>query len=510
MFEMHGIVKRYGHVKALSGASLKVKPGEIQALLGSNGSGKSTIVKIMGGVVQANEGQLLMDDKPIKINSVYESRGYGFSVAYQELSLLQRMSVMDNIMLGQEQCGRFGILDLRSERQYVLQLLQQLQVKCSPDALVQNISPSEQSMVEVAKALARRPKILLLDEVTASLHYDEVEALFKVLKAEKEKGTSILMVTHRMNEIYQLCDSATIFRNGETVAQGQMKDLPLDDVIFHMTGTRIDTKEGKKTSEHKFSIDLNQALLQADNLTVQPRVKGISLHVNKGEVIGIGGLEGQGQAEYIKAIYGAAKLDSGWIVFDGKQLDLKDTDHAAKTGISYVSGDRTKESVFLIRTIEENLHAGVEALGGMWSWVSPKKIRKFANTAVDEYKIKIGELSDAASSLSGGNQQKLAIARGIAANPKLLLLNDPTKGVDIHSRREIHGILSESSAKGMSIILVSSDNQELLEICNRIYVFYEGKNVAELSGESKTEKNLVRAMIGVNEVSDHSEGETAQ
>lgn len=492
MFEMRGIVKRFGSVTALNGASLQVRPGEIRALLGSNGSGKSTIVKIMGGVLKANEGELLLNGKQVSINSVFESRALGFSVAYQELSLLQQMSVMDNIMLGREIKGKAGIVDIQRQRKYVIDLLNRLQIKCSPDTLVQNLAPSERSMVEVAKALARDPQILLLDEVTATLHHNEVEALFQVLREEKAKGTSILIVTHRMNEIYQLCDSATIFRNGETVAEGNMKDMPLDDVIYYMTGTRVGSESTVTTAERHSG----EVLLQIDHLVVPPHVVDISLRVDKGEIVGIGGLDGQGQAEYIKSILGVLKPTSGEMYFEGKRINIKDSAFAAQKGISYVSGDRSKESIFSLRTIEENLSAGEVVLGKVWDWVSSKHVREMAEDAVEQYQIKIGSLTDSASSLSGGNQQKLAIARGVAVRPKLLLLNDPTKGVDINSRKEIHNILRKCSVDGMGVILVSSDNNELLEVCSKVYVFYEGKVVAELSDDSLREENLVRAMIG--------------
>lgn len=493
MFEMRSMVKHFGSVKALDGACLTVKPGEIRALLGSNGSGKSTIVKIMGGIVRANAGELLMDGAPIRIDSSADSRSFGFAVAYQELSLLPKMSVIDNIMLGHEYTRRGGVLDEKRRRESAAKLLERLEIKCSLDALVQNISPSEQSMVEVAKALSRDPKFLLLDEVTASLHHDEVEALFRVLREEKAKGVSILIVTHRMNEIYQVCDSATIFRNGVTVAEGPMSQFPLNEVIYHMTGTRV--KEEAAAAPRSLAKEKDM-LLRVEHLVMRPKVSDISLHVGKGEIVGIGGLEGQGQAEYMKAIFGDLTPEAGEMWFEGRRLRLKDTAQAVRHGISYISGDRTKESVFSLRTIEENLTAGDAALGRVWSWVSAGKIRKMASDAVEQYQIKIGSITDSASSLSGGNQQKLAIARGIAVGPKLLLLNDPTKGVDINSRNEIHKILRDSSARGMGILLVSSDTEELLGICSRIYVFYEGKVVAELTGDQRTEENVVRAMIG--------------
>lgn len=504
MFEMRNIQKHFGSVKALDGASLTVRPAEIQALLGSNGSGKSTMVKIMGGILSANAGEMLLDGKPVKIHSVADARRYGIAVAYQELSLLPQMSVMDNILLGREVCRKGGLIDLRQERQTVCALLRKLRIKCSPDALVQNISSSEQSMVEVAKALAQSPRFLLLDEVTAALHHDEVDALFGVLREEREKGTAILIVTHRMNEVYQLCDTATIFRNGELITAGAMADMPLDDVVFYMTGTRI---SHEVQTQEKKDRSCGEPLLCAEKLQIPPHVKGISLHLNKGEIIGIGGLEGQGQSEYIKALYGAVPVSEGTITFDGELLKPKGTHEAVRRGIAYVSGDRTKEAIFSLRTIEENITAGIDALGGLFEWVSLKGRKKAATEAVERYNIKIGALNERASSLSGGNQQKLAVARGLSVQSKLLLLNDPTKGVDVNARREIHNIIRTCSNEGMGVILVSSDNDELLAVCDRIYVFYEGKAVAELSGTQRTEENLVRAMIGVDSKNGKQVGE---
>ena len=496
MFELRDITKRYGNVVALNGASVRVFPGEIRALLGANGSGKSTIVKIMGGTVKADGGQCLLDGKAVGIHSIFDAKRYGVAVAYQELSLHPQMSVLDNIMLGQELTKRFGLIDKKQQKKYVLTLLERLNLKRDPGELVRDISQSEQSLVEVAKALASRPKFLLLDEVTASLHYNEVESLFRVLREEKQAGTSILIVTHRMDEVFRICDTATIFRNGETVMEGELSSMSLDDVVLHMTGTPITAAVRQSAGAGESPRAQGLPLLQTEHLKLYPHLKDISTTVNKGEIVGIGGLEGQGQGEYIRSIYGVLRPDSGTIQFQGKPLRLKSTSGAARCGFSYVSGDRKKESVFSIRTIQENLYAGKIAQGGVWGWVSAKQAKQFAESAVSEYRIKIGALSDPASSLSGGNQQKLAVARGITTQPALLLLNDPTKGVDIHSRKEIHSILRECAERGMGVILVSSDNQELLDICNRIYVFYEGNVVADLYGEEKTEENLVKAMLG--------------
>jgi ribose transport system ATP-binding protein len=497
LFEMRGIDKHFDAVVALKGASLTVEPGKIMALLGSNGSGKSTMVKALAGLVEPNGGQIFFDGKPVRIRSGEDSRKLKVATAFQDLSLIPTMSVMDNLMLGNESVSGLGLVNRKLDTQCVKALLQRFEIDCSPDDYVQSLKPSVQSMLEIAKAVSQRPRLLLLDEVTAALHQHEIELLFCILRQLRDEGMAMVYVTHRMNEIFEICDSATIMRSGETIISAPVQDLCLQDIVFYMTGQHPDVTGNLCAMDYAPPAGL-QPVLEVCSLAITPKVRDISLTAYKGEIIGIGGLEGQGQTELIRTVLGAMKSDGGNILLRGKQTRFKSPADAVRQGIGFISGERNREAMFPERTISENIFSGNAAKGSLFSYLDSRTVRNFAQNAVDKFSIKIGALGHPANSLSGGNQQKLVVARWIAMNPALLLLDDPTKGVDIHSRREIHKILRACAEEGMTVILSSSDSQELLDISDRIYVFYEGKVSGMLSGDCKNAERLVACMMGMS------------
>ena len=495
MLEMRGIHKRFGAVVALNDASLSVNEGEILALAGSNGSGKSTMIKVLAGLVAPNSGKIFFDGKEVAIHSGTDSVKEGIATAFQDLSLIPTMSVQDNILLGCEP-KKNGFVDEKKARKIVLELLEKFHIDCDPDDYVQTLMPSTQSMLEVAKAVYRKPKILLLDEVTASLHYDEIETLFGIMRELKAEGVSMIYVTHRMNEIFQICDTITIMRSSNTVISGKVSDFSLDDIVYYMTGARPEHSDSVEGKAEDFAD--RELVVDVKDLAIAPKVKDISMKAYRGEIVGIGGLEGQGQSEVIRAILGAIKPEGGSIDYLGKKTKFKAPADGVKAGIGFISGERNVEAMFPIRPISENIFAGNSAKNRMFKFLTKKEVRKFSQDAVDKYNIKIGKLKDPASSLSGGNQQKLVVARWIAMKPNLLLLDDPTKGVDIHSRQEIHDIIRECAANGMTVIISASDTEELMNISERIYVFYEGQVAAMLAGPEKTQERLVSAMMGIN------------
>lgn len=495
MLEMLGITKNFDAVLALNNAHLKADAGKIMALLGSNGSGKSTMVKVLSGLVRQTKGKISLNGKPIEINSSADARRIGIAVAYQDLSLIPAMSIVDNIVLGLEPKMAAGLIDKKKARETALFYLKKLKIDSAPDALVQTLMPSTQSMIEIAKALASKPKVLILDEATASLHSDEVDIVFDVLNELKAQGVAIIIVTHRMNEIFRICDNCTILKSGETVAEGLVSDMNLDEIVYHMTGKRPDKSE-KAIDAIELSKQ-SELLLDVRKLTMFPKLYEVDFKAYRGEIIGIGGLDGQGQSEFIRAILADKKYDSGEIIYRGKKTNFKTTADAISADMGFISGDRARESIFPLRSVMENIFAGKSTKGTLFAYNNPKKMKTFAQDAMTKYGIVAGSLDHPANSLSGGNQQKLVVGRWIALAPDLLLLDDPTKGVDINSRREIHRILKNCIASGMSVIYVSSDNEELLEISDRIYVFYEGKIFAQLTGSSRTEEKLVAAMLGL-------------
>ncbi len=502
MLEMRAIDKHFDAVVALKCAQLKSSTGEIRALLGSNGSGKSTMIKVLAGLVAPNGGEIFFEGEPVTIHSGVDSRKLGIATAFQDLSLIPTMSVTDNILLGNEPLGKGGTVDRKKARQTILDLLGRFHINCDPNAFVQTLPPSTQTMLEVAKAVSLNPRVLLLDEVTAALHYDEIQVLFTIMRELKAQGMCIIYVTHRMKEVFEICDTATIMRSGETVVEGiPISEVTLDDIVYYMTGRRPEAA----ATDGADALAEGEVVVDVKDLEVYPKVWGISMKACAGEIVGIGGLMGQGQPELIRALLGAEKVASGTIDFCGKTVRFKSPADAVRAGIGFVSGERGREAMFPLRTVEENIVAGKVAKGNLAEYLTPKSLHKFANQAVEEYNIKIGELRDPASSLSGGNQQKLVIARWIAMNPVLLLLDDPTKGVDIHSRREIHKILRQCADRGMTVIISSSDSEELLDISDRIYVFYEGGISDVLSGDTKNADRLVAAMMGMK--ADQGKGE---
>jgi ABC-type sugar transport system ATPase subunit len=372
-------------------------------------------------------------------------------------------------------------------------ILDRLGVVCDIDAYVQTLPTSTQSMVEVAKAVLLKPKVLLLDEVTASLHHDEIVLLFKLVRELKDKGIAIVFVTHRMGEVFELSDRVTIMRSGITVIDEDTSKLSMDDIVYYMTGKKPDAAKGEVRPETKQEDAL---ILDVKHLR-QKKVRDISLQAYKGEIIGIAGLQGQGQPAFIRTVLGLMKPEDGSIIYKGKQTNYKSPANGIKDGMGFISGDRNKESIFQNRSIEENIYAGKAAIQNIFKYVTAKEMKKFSQDAIDAYNIVAGNVKDPATSLSGGNQQKLVVSRWIALAPDLLLLDDPTKGVDVHSRREIQQILRTSAEKGMTVIISSSENEELMEISDRIYVFYEGEISGVLKKGDMSLERLVAAQMGM-------------
>lgn len=495
---MRGINKHFGAVMALKDASLTIEPGKITALLGSNGSGKSTMVKILAGLYSQNSGEVFFDGKPVTIRSGVDARNLGIATAFQDLSLVPTMSVLDNIVLGNEPMGRMNMVDHAAALKFVQALLDRFEIDCDPGDYVNTLMPSVQSMLEVAKAVSAKPKLLLLDEVTATLHHDEIDVLFRVLRELKDEGVAMVYVTHRMNEIFEICDNATIMRNGETITSVDVDSVTLNDIVYYMTGKRPEAGGAAQSALH-FDMEGKTPVLDVQDLKIEPKVRDISLKAFPGEIIGIGGLEGQGQSEIIRAVLGEIKPEAGKIFLKGSECHFKSPADGVKSGIGFISGERRREAIFPDRTISENIFAGNSAKGRSFKFLKASEVKQFAENAVRDYAIKIGSLIDPASALSGGNQQKLVVARWIAMKPDLLLLDDPTKGVDIHSRREIHEILRKCAADGMTVVMSASDTDELLAIADRIYVFYEGKVSGMLTGENKNAERLVACMMGMSE-----------
>jgi ribose transport system ATP-binding protein len=495
------IVKRYGGVVALSEANLDVHSGEVVALIGANGSGKSTLSKIINGVVVLDGGQLLLDDKPVHFSSPQAAKKLGISTVFQELSLIPQMTVAENIWLTREPLRKVGLVDQKSVRAQTEELLSLFEgtykTGLHPDATVDSLPPDEKQIIEVLKAICFDPSLIILDEATASLDSRQVERLFELVEQWKLLDKAIVFVSHRMEEIFRIADRFSVLRNGKTVGAGMMKDINEKEVVGLMVETTAAADAGQRHRLTTKKSDDFPLRLQVEDLKTNV-LKGISLKLRDGELLGIGGLKGQGQRDLLLALFGALPY-SGNVKVSGELVHFKHPRQAIEKSVALVPGERSKEGLLFIRSILENLMIP--------SWkqygfpLKMQKAHKDGASIADSLQLKMAGLDTEVSGLSGGNAQKVVIGKWLLRNPKLLLLDDPTKGVDVGTKVEFYKLLAQLVVAGTAILFYSSDDEELLGLCDRVLVMHDGKIHSELAGESLTKSNLVAASLGVSNVS---------
>lgn len=495
---MTGLHKRFGGVVALNGATLACDRGEVHALLGANGSGKSTLNKVLTGVVRADAGDIRISGDQAVISGPTDMQRYKIAAVYQELSLVPQLSVAHNIVLPHEPITRLGFVRRRAllerARSWAARFERALDRKFDLNETVENLSPSDQQLVEIMKALSREPDILILDEATASLHHEEVKALFSIVKQLKQQGKLIIFVSHRMDEVFELCDRATVLRNGRTVGTVSLKESTEADLVQMMVG------DVEVMSRRQAEIDWESrpAVLQVRGLHAT-NVRDVSFTLRAGEVIGLGGLQGQGQSELLSALFGVNPAVQGQIQISGQRVTLRKPQQAMRAGIAYIPGNRGREGLFLQRPILENLTFTSMASRARWGGIlSPGKERSAAAAMVKDLLIKIGQLSDPVSTLSGGNQQKVVVGKWMLNEPRVLLMDDPTKGVDIGAKAEIYDLIDRLTEAGVAVVINSSENMELLNLSDRILVLYEGRIVSELAAAELTENRLIAASLRVS------------
>ncbi|MFC1959328.1 sugar ABC transporter ATP-binding protein [Chloroflexota bacterium] len=491
------VIKRYGGVVALSDGNLEVQSGEVVALLGANGSGKSTLTKVITGVIAPNEGQLHLDDQPIRFSSPQVAKRMGIAAVYQELSLIPDMTVAENIWLTHEP-RRFGLrVDFNEMQARTKDLLALFagttQTTLEPDEFVSALPPDERQVVEILKAYSQQPRLMILDEATASLDSQQVGRLFELITDWKQQGMAIVFVSHRMDEIFRVADRATVLRNGASVGDRVIDETTEQELVELMI-------EGVGTPQIFSGAMLDPAApirLAVENLQTDI-LQGVSFDLRDGELLGLGGLQGQGQADLLLALFGAIPF-TGKVELSGQDVHFKHPRQAMQQDVAFVPGDRGSEGVLLIRSILENLHLP------SWSkYGFPLKMdraRADANQVVDDLSIVLDTLDSPVSSLSGGNAQKVVIGKWLLRDPRLLLLNDPTKGVDVGAKAEFYVLLNTLREAGTTIIFYSSDDEELLGLCNRVLVLQDGSVRAELAGADLTQSNLVAASMGTVQAS---------
>jgi ribose transport system ATP-binding protein len=493
------IVKRYGGVVALSDANLDVHSGEVVALVGANGSGKSTLSKIINGVVVLDGGQLLLDEKSVHLSSPQVAKNLGIATVFQELSLIPQMTVAENIWLAHEPLKKGGIVDAREIQARTQELLVLFEgtfkFALHPDALVSSLPPDEKQIIEILKAISFDPRLLILDEATASLDSRQVQRLFDLVTQWKQAGKAIIFVSHRMEEIFRIADQFSVLRNGKTVGSGLMKDVTEKDLVALMVENVVATKVVQRERRVAKEYDETRKLrLEVKDLRTEV-LRGVDLRLHDGELLGIGGLKGQGQRDLLLALFGDLPYQ-GKVSVSGEPVHFKNSRQAMEKGLALVPGERAKEGLLFIRSILENLF--------LPSWKNYSFPLRMGRAHADGQKVTadlgliMAGLDEPVSSLSGGNAQKVVLGKWLARNPRLLLLDDPTKGVDVGTKAEFYKLLAQLGEQGTAVLFYSSDDEELLGLCDRVLVMHDGVIRSELCGDTLNKANLVAASLGAS------------
>lgn len=489
LLELTGIVKTFPGVRALDEAGLRVYPGRVMALLGENGAGKSTLMKVLTGIYQADSGTLTYRGQPIAFRGPRESQDQGISIIHQELNLLPELSIAANIFLGREPRTRFGNIDHRALRERAASLLSRLGVRHGPDTRLGDLSIGEQQMVEIAKALSFDASVIIMDEPTDALTDTETEQLFKVIRELRAQGCGIVYISHRLKEIFQICDDVTVLRDGKWIGECPVSDLDEDRLIEMMVGRRLD-EQYPRLARAPGAVSL-----QVEQLC-GPGVHGVSFTLHEGEILGFSGLMGSGRTELMKLIYGAARPSAGSMTLGGQPLVTRTPADGLAAGIAYISEDRKGDGLVLPMSVRENmtLCALGEFVRGLH--IDGNAERQAVNDYIRLFNIKTPGAEQPIRLLSGGNQQKVAIAKGLLTRPRVLILDEPTRGVDVGAKKEIYQLINEFKKEGMSVIIVSSEMPEVLGMSDRILVMHEGRVSAEMNRQEANQERLMAAAVG--------------
>lgn len=496
ILEMKNISKAFA-VRVLKNINFNLKKGEVHALVGGNGAGKSTLMKIMSGVYSKDSGEILVDGKPVQIDNIHQANDQGIAMIFQELSLIQSMTVAENVFLGQEiKKGVFR--DKREMNALTRELLSELGLSLNPETVVSDLSVGVSQMVEIVKALSKNAKIMIFDEPTASLSDKEAQYLFQIIEDLKAKGVSIVYISHRMNEIMEIADRVTILRDGIVAHESSIADLDLNQIIRHMLGPAAESTaltSAGVTNERVEKIKNAEVLLEVENLKVDEKVSDISFNVHKGEILGLAGLMGSGRTEIVEALFGKRDYESGEIRLNGQVVKNETARQAIESGFALVPEDRRKQGLVLQHSIKNN--AILPNLTDLFKkgFVQERKVDKIVDGNVHQFNIVTDDIHKQVGLLSGGNQQKVVFSKWFNTNPDILMLDEPTAGVDIGAKREIINIIRDFADQGKGVIFISSELSELLAACDRIIVLFDGKITGEFyNNEHKSEEDLQHAI----------------
>ena len=483
------VKKRFGGVHALKNVSLKVKRGDIHAIVGENGAGKSTLMKILSGIYVKDGGTLHIDGKEVHFTSPGQSREQRIGIVYQELALAPDLTVAENIFLDSLSSNK-GVINWKELNKKAEKVLAQLGFDISPEEKVGNLSVAYQQMVEIAKSLARDVKILILDEPTAVLSEREIKILFSQLKLLKGQGVTILYISHRLEEIFMIADGISVIKDGESMGDLDPKTCTEDDIIAAMVGRKFENLYPPLNTPQQ------EEILRVENLSTRALLSDINLHVRKGEIIGLAGLVGAGRTEIARCLFGIDRMASGTVKKNGQAVTIHHPADAMRHGIGLVPESRKEQGAILTQSIRENTSISrIKEVCYRFGIINHKRDKQLAEAYRQKLKIKLGSVEDPLSSLSGGNQQKVVIAKWLNTNCDVLILDEPTRGVDVGAKVEIYNVIHDLAERGYAIILISSEMVEVIHLSHRVYVMSEGSITRELIGDEITEENIMKHAI---------------
>lgn len=487
--EMKDIYKSFGKNDVLKGVDFTLNDGEIHALVGENGAGKSTLMNILSGVLSKDKGEILIDGKEVDISDTNVAKKYGISFIHQELSDWPELTVMDNIFMNNEiKNGIF--LDKAKMRKKCIELLERFDLDINPKTKVSELSVGQRQMMEIAKANLNKVNVLILDEPTSALTNNEIDKLFKLIKRLRDKNVSMIYISHRMEEIFSLTNKITVMRDGKSVSVMDTNKTDEREVVSYMVGRDIGDFYPEMDAE------ISDVKIELKNFNREGFFKDINIKAKKGEVLGISGLMGAGRTEIMRSVFGLDPKDSGEVFIDGKKIEIKNPADAIKNKIGFVTENRQEEGLILDESIRENISLLNFDKFSKNSFIDKAKEKNLSDNLVDSFKVKTQSSESKISDLSGGNQQKVVFAKWYAIGPEILILDEPTKGVDVGAKREIYDLIKDLTNNGVSIILISSDLPEIISLSNRIYVIHEGKVQGELLKKDASQEKIMTLATG--------------
>jgi rhamnose transport system ATP-binding protein len=491
VLECRKITKHFPGIKALDEVDFNIRPGEVHALIGENGAGKSTLVKIITGIHQPDSGVILQNGEPVEFRNPTASQLAGIAAIHQEATMFPELSVTENIYMGHHLTRRVGrLLDWKGMKLKTRSLLEKLDLDINLDTKVKDLSVAQRHMVEIVKALSLDAKIVIMDEPTSALSLREVEDLYKIIRQLKAAGQGIVFISHKFEDIYEIADYFTVLRDGRYIGEGQVAETEVDEIVRMMVGRSLDQMFPKS------KVQLGDTILKVEGLSRTGIFKDVSFDLHCGEILGFFGLVGAGRSEVMQAVFGIDTATSGKISVKGRELSITSPPVAMDHGIAYVPEDRQIQGTILDMSIQDNITLPIVDKLASYSLLNSRKEREVTREFGERMEIKTSGWTQAVNSLSGGNQQKVVLAKWLATHPEILIMDEPTKGIDVATKARVHEFISQLAAEGLAIILISSEIPEILGMADRIVVMYEGKITACLNRSEADSETLVKAAMG--------------